>query len=181
MKYGYYVILLALAISIAGCATKKSILTSVPQNSNIRLDGKPITIEITDLRNKTTQKQLRIPTITLPGQKDKVHPALTDYQRKLINEQILLHFNQSDPELKVKCTILEGFQAFTAYAFHEREYVQVDIKIELLDPESNILEYGTSTAFFEVKSLDASNEFINELYHKAIRTAIHDCLIKLAD
>jgi hypothetical protein len=181
MKYYHFFTLITLAISISGCASKKAILTSIPQGNNIVLDGKPINIEIIDLRNQITQKQLRIPIMTLPGQKDKVFPALTDYQRKLVEDQIVLHFNQSNQEFKVKCTINEGFQEFTAHAFHEREYVQFDIKIELLDPNDNVLKYCTSSAFFEVKSMDASNVFINELYNKAIITSINECFIKLAD
>ena len=133
MKYSQFVILVALAILISSCATKKAILTSMTQDDNILLGGKPVNIEIIDIRNEITKRQLRIPIMTWPGQKDKVQPPLTDSQRKFIEDQILLHFNQSDQELKVKCKINEGFKEFTAHAFHEREYVQFDIKIELLD------------------------------------------------
>jgi len=181
MKYSQFVILVVLAISISGCATKRAILTSMPQDNNIMLEGKPIDIEIIDLRNEITQRQLRIPIMTWPGQKDKIQPPLTDFQRKLIEENILLHFNQSNQEFKVKCKIDEGFQEFTAHAFHEREYVQFDIKIELLDTRDNVIKYCTSSAFFEVKSLDASNKFIGELYDKAIITSINECFVKLAD
>jgi len=181
MKYSQFVILVVLAISISGCATKRAILTPMPQDNNILLEGKPIDIEIIDLRNEITQRQLRIPIMTWPGQKDKIQPPLTDFQRKLIEENILLHFNQSNQEFKVKCKIDEGFQEFTAHAFHEREYVQFDIKIELLDTRDNVIKYCTSSAFFEVKSLDASNKFIGELYDKAIITSINECFVKLAD
>ena len=181
MKYSQFVILVVLAISISGCATKRAILTPMPQDNNILLEGKPIDIEIIDLRNEITQRQLRIPIMTWPGQKDKIQPPLTDFQRKLIEENILLHFNQSNQEFKVKCKIDEGFQEFTAHAFHEREYVQFDIKIELLDTRDNVIKYCTSSAFFEVKSLDASNNFIGELYDKAIITSINECFVKLAD
>ena len=181
MKYSQFVILVVLAISISGCATKRAILTSMPQDNNIMLEGKPIDIEIIDLRNEITQRQLRIPIMTWPGQKDKIQPPLTDFQRKLIEENILLHFNQSNQEFKVKCKIDEGFQEFTAHAFHEREYVQFDIKIELLDTRDNVIKYCTSSAFFEVKSLDASNKFIGELYNKAIIASINECFVKLAD
>jgi hypothetical protein len=181
MKYSQFFILVVLAISISGCAIKKTILTSMPQDNNIILDGKPISLEIIDLRNEITERQLKIPIMTWPGQKDKVQPPLTDFQRKLIEDQILIHFNQSDKELKVKCKIDEGYKEFTARAFHEREYVQFDIKIELLDTRNNVIRYCTSSAFFEVKSLDASNNFIDELYNKAIITSINECFIKLAD
>ena len=46
---------------------------------------------------------------------------------------------------------------------------------------NNVIKYCTSTAFFEVKSLDASNNFIDKLYNKAIITSINECFIKLAD
>jgi len=100
MKYSHFVILVVLTISISGCATKRAILTSMPQDNNIILEGKPIDIEIIDLRNEITQRLLRIPIMTWPGQKDKIQPPLTDFQRKLIEENILLHFNQSNQELK---------------------------------------------------------------------------------
>jgi hypothetical protein len=181
MKYTQFVLLVALVVSLSGCAAKKNILTSMPQDNNILLEGKPINVEIIDLRSEITQRQLRIPIMTWPGQKDKVQPPLTDFHRKLIEDQILLHFNQSNQEFKVKCIIEEGFQEFTAHALHEREYVQFDIKIELLDTRDNVIKYCTSTAFFEVKSLDASNSFIDELYNKVIITSINECFIKLAD
>ena len=41
-------------------------------------------------------------------------------------------------------------------------------KLNYLDTRDNVIKYCTSSAFFEVKSLDASNKFIGELYNKAI-------------
>ena len=61
----------------------------------------------------------------------------------------------------------------------EREYVQFETKIELLDAADNVLKYFTSTAFFETKSLDASHDFMYKIYKKAIRTSIYKCFEQL--
>ena len=97
----------------------------------------------------------------------------------LIKSQISSYFSNDDDEVKINCYILSEFQEFSAHAFYEREYVQFETKVELLDVDDNVVKYCTSTAFFETKSLDASHDFMDKIYKKAIRTSIYKCFEQL--
>mgnify|MGYP006000963167 CR=1 FL=1 len=75
--------------------------------------------------------------------------------------------------------IIKGFKEFSASAFNEREHVQFDTKITVLNLSNNQIKSCSSTAFFEVKSMDASHKFMNKIYLKAMRNAIYKCFEKL--
>lgn len=171
--------ILILLILSSSCTSKYSILSHNYETNQVLLSGKISDIEIIDKRPNTTIEKIKLPTTSFPGQFDKISPVLTDEHKQLIKSQISSYFSNDDDEVKINCYILSGFQEFSAHAFYEREYVQFETKIELLDAADNVLKYCTSTAFFETKSLDASHDFMDKIYKKAIRTSIYKCFEQL--
>ncbi|EPR68301.1 hypothetical protein ADICYQ_2771 [Cyclobacterium qasimii M12-11B] len=73
------------------------------------------------------------------------------------------------------------FRSFRPTLFNEREYVEFETKIELLNAAGEMVKYCTSTAFLETRSMDANYDFIDKLYLKAIRTSVYKCFEKLDD
>lgn len=171
--------ILIVLVFLSSCASKYSILSRNYETNQVLISGRISDINIIDKRSNITDEKIKLPVISFPGQFDKVSPVLTDEHKQLIRSQIKSYFSNNEEELKINCYILIGFQEFSAHAFHEREYVQFDTKIELLDVNDNVLKYCTSTAFFEAKSMDASYDYIDKIYKKAIRTSIYKCFEKL--
>ena len=179
MKNKLLFLLVLIASIFSGCASKSTILSTNYKIENIKFQSRLSGIEVIDTRVDVTDKEIHLPTFSLPGQKDKVSPILTDEQKQIINQQIQSYFSDEGENIFVKCEIIKGSKEFTAHAFHERAYVQVDVKISLLDTNNNVKAYCTSSAFFELKSLDATHNNINKMYDKALSTSIYKCFEKL--
>ncbi|WP_339924556.1 hypothetical protein [uncultured Cyclobacterium sp.] len=168
-------------IIFSSCTSKYAILDRNFETEEIAISSKLMDIEILDERPNVTSEKIRLNVISFPGQSDKVSPILNNEQEQLIIDQIESYFSDGDTEISVKCTILRGFQEFSAHTFNEREYVEFETKIELLNAAGKMMKYCTSTAFFEAKSMDANYDFIDKLYLKAIKTSIYSCFQKLDD
>lgn len=175
-------ILIALILFIfSSCASKYSILSTNYEIEKININNKLAEIEIIDNRLDVTEREIHLPALSFPWQKDKISPVLTIEQKKMIETQIQTYFSNIGKSVKVECEINQAYKEFTAHAFYEREFVQVGIKIKLLDENNNIIKYCTSTAFFEAKSFDATYDYINKIYEKAIRTSIYKCFESLKE
>ncbi|WP_209329129.1 hypothetical protein [Lunatimonas salinarum] len=176
----FKIIFILIAVSMfSSCVSKYSILNQNYETNKVSLSGNVSGLNIIDKRSNITDEKIKIPVISFPGQFDKVSPILSEEHNQLIKNQIRSYFTNSEEEIKVNCYILIGYQEFSAHTFHEREYVQFDTKIELLNEKDNVIRFCSSTAFFEVKSSDASNDYIDEIYKKAIRTSVYKCFEKL--
>lgn len=179
MKTKFLFLLILIAFILSGCVSKRSILLTNNELDNINIQSKITGIEIIDSRENVTDRKIRIPTLSLPGQKDKVSPILTDEQKQMITNQIQSYFSNNGENIFVKCEIIKACKEFTAYAFHEREYVQIDTKISLLDTNKNVIKYCTSSAFLEAKSMDATYDSIDLMYIEALKSSIYKCFEKL--
>lgn len=179
MKNKLLFLLVLITFIFSGCISKRSILSTNYEIENIKIQSKLNGIELSDTRDDVTEKEIHLPTISFPGQKDKVSPMLTDKQKQMINQQIQSYFSNEGENMFVKCEIIKGYKEFTAHALHETAYVQIDVKISLLDTNNKIITFCTSSTSFEVKSLDATYNNINDIYEKALRTSIYKCFEKL--
>ena len=80
MKTKFLFLLILIAFILSGCVSKRSILLTNNELDNINIQSKITGIEIIDSRENVTDRKIRIPTLSLPGQKDKVSPILTWYR-----------------------------------------------------------------------------------------------------
>gem|GEM_PF-2756353 len=175
----FFWVLTMVTVIFSSCTSKYAILDRNFETGKILISGKIIDIQLIDERPDVTSEKIKLNAISFPGQSDKVSPILNENQRQLIIEQIRSYFFNSESEIKVRCSIIVGFQEFSAHTFHEREYVEFETKVELLNAAGTMTKFCTSTAFFEAKSMDANYDFIDKLYLKAIRTSIYECFEKL--
>ncbi len=179
MQNRLLVFLALITFFFSGCVSKHTTLSTNYAVENLKIENNLIAIEIIDNREDVSEREIYLSPISFPGQHDKVSQELTKDQEQMINSQIQSFFTGSGEDIIVKCEILKGYKEFTAHFLSEREYAQFDIKITLLDSENNIISQCTSSAFSEVKALDATYNSINRLYNRALKTSIHKCFEKL--
>ena len=127
------VILIVLTFLNFGCGTKKSILEKDFDSENISLTGNIIEVIVNDKRTGVTDKKIELPFLSSPKSYDKVSPFITPKQEEKIKNEIKSYFNNNGEYLKVKINILQGYKEFSATFFHEREYAEFGIHLQILD------------------------------------------------
>lgn len=175
------VYILILLFAITSCGSKKSIIEKNYETDKIIIYGRINEIIINDSRKDTTSRELKIPKLSFPGQSDIIQPSLTQFHKDSITKQIKSYFLNSEDNFNITVEVTKGLKEFNANAFNEREFVQFGTKITLSNLNNNDEKNCSSTAFFETKSIDASNEFVDKLYLKAIRTSVYKCFTKLIE
>ncbi len=171
-KYLSYILIFT-GVFFLSCSAKYNAINSTLKIN--QLIGKVDDIRLIDERKDITDRDLKIPTITFPGQNDNISPKLTPENISNINFEIIKHFTQTMNKYIVNVYVQKGIKGFKAKTFTEIEYVECDIKIELIDDNKNSRSC-TSSDFLQVKSLDASKNYTNLLFQKSIINAIHKCL-----
>jgi hypothetical protein len=173
-KYVSYIIIFHLVL-FSSCSTKYKAINSSTRLKINQIIGKVDTIRVIDERKDITDRNLKIPTFTFPGQNDNISPKLTPDNISYINSEINMHFTQTMNKYFVNIYIQKGIKGFKAKTFTEVEYVECEIKVELIDENKN-LRSCSSTDFLQVKSLDASKNYTNLLFQKSLTNAINKCL-----
>ena len=166
-------------ILFTSCLARLPVVCDNYMTAQILIPGELVDIEIIDDRTNVSDKRIKIPTFTFPGQSDKVSPVLSQRHKEMMLNQIDSYFSYGDAVYKVKCYVLTGYKEFTAHAFHEIEFVRWDLVIEVLNTNEELIEQCTSTASLEIKSIDADYNHLDILYEKAMQTALHKCFQKL--
>lgn len=163
-----------------GCTSKYSYLQDDPLNIKLYLDAKINNFSIRDKRKETTTRILKIPFIGLPGRSDQIQPLLSPDHLNIIRSEFDSYFIGSEKTYNIDVRITEGVQKYEAAFFSEKEYVKFALEVDLIEAASNTIAFnGYGEAYYEVKSMDASNEFINKLYEKAIKTCIYEFCKKI--
>lgn len=175
-----YLLLFCLCASLVGCGIKKSyLIDKFDYNeaffSNILIQS----ISIDDTRAETTSRVIKIPTLSWPGKQDTVKPELTQEQKELIKEEIFKHVGGQGKKVHVTATVTRGEQTFSTNWSGEHEYARFAIKINFTDGYS--YQQASGDAFLQIRSMDASKEYIEQLYRKVIREAVHKCFMELKE
>jgi len=176
-----FVLFISCALFIVGCASKNAFLNQDFAAEKIEIKATAAEVHIMDNRKSITDRRLKIPSLSLPGQRDKIEPTLTDSQIQMIKAETAKYFVGGNKTVIVNVTIFQGSQGFNAGWLREKETVEFEIGIDLLEANSKqLLAAGSGYATFEVKSIDASQGYTNKLFDKAIQTSIYKCLEKMA-
>ncbi len=167
------IILAVISLAIlAGCASKQAFLRDSapnPKKANLSV----ISIDISDLRENTTDREIKIPVLTWPGQSDKIRPRLTVQHKHLIDTEIRKHVTNTGVPVKIHVSIQEAYKEFSASWFSENEHVEIHIKIDIYDGiHSPFLVSAYGNSVYDMTSIDASPEYIEKMYQKAIRSGI---------
>ena len=167
------------ALAVIGCssAAKMRYLNEPYAASEITLPLAVSEIEFVDNRADTSSRAVTIPRYTKLGQKDTVRQALLAEHRTLLTDQIKKSFTGEGNEVKAQVEVILGNKCFEAGRVTEIEVVNVRIGLTLLDGEHTPYFLKSSgEAMYEIKSLDAKDEFLEKLYQKGLKAALHKCL-----
>jgi hypothetical protein len=176
--YGLFLPVTLFALAVLGCssAAKMRYLNEPYAASEIKIPLAVSEIEFIDNRADTSSRPVNIPRYTKLGQKDTVRQALLAEHRALLTDQIKKCFNGEGSEVKAQVEIIRGNKCFEAGRITEIEYVNVRISLTLQDGEHTPYFLKSSgEAMYEIKSLDAGDEFLEKLYQKGLKAALHKC------
>ncbi|MCP4582072.1 MAG: hypothetical protein GY839_10665 [candidate division Zixibacteria bacterium] len=133
-------------------------------------------VAVIDDRPEISYRDIEIPTMSWPWTEDIVCPPLSKAQEELIINEVARHTTESGKKVNAVVYIVEGEKRFEGLIWGELEYVRVNLKINLYDSMHQPFYLSVSSdTFFEVKSFDASDDYIEQLYCKAIRYSIFQC------
>ena len=159
-------------VLLTGCASKQALLKDSapnPKKANLSV----ISIEISDLRQHTTDREIKIPFFSWPGQSDKIRPILTSEHKHLIDTEIRKHVTSSGIPVKIHVSIEEAYKEFSATWITENEHVEIQMKIDIYDEiHTPYLMSAFGNSIYDMTSIDASPEYIEKLYQKALRSGI---------
>ncbi len=167
------------ALAVIGCssAAKMRYLNEPYAASEIKIPLAVSEIEFVDNRADTSSRAVNIPRYTKLGQKDTVRQALLAAHRALLTDQIKKCFTGEGNQVNVQIEVLQGNKCFEAGRVSEIEFVNVKIGLTLLDGEHTPYFLKSSgEAMYEIKSLDAKDEFLEKLYQKGLNAALHKCI-----
>jgi hypothetical protein len=160
-------------IFLSGCVAKSSLVNKNPYVIKKIIQGNVNEIRITDLRKDVTNKEIVIPIITFPGMKDETSLSIQEKTLEILKKEVAKHFSEStDTTYNVEIKIIKGLVGFKAYVFSEKEFTDVDINILTKDQFGNTRHYN-SRVYLEVKSLDASRKYLQNLFERALINAIY--------
>lgn len=169
------------ALFVVGCASKCAFLRQDFATEPVAIRVNAVAINVADQRKNITDRKLKIPSISFPGQHDQIEPQLAESQIQLVKSEVQKYFVGGAKDVIVNVNISQGSQAFAASLLNEKEAVEFEVSIDLLDAGSQqLLVSGVGNATYQIKSWDASQGYINKLFEKAIRASIYKCMEKIS-
>lgn len=169
---------------IGGCASKIKMkyLDEPYAEEQIKVPVLVKEIEIIDKRENISSADIEIPRRSKNGETIELRPPLNAEHRNVIESEIAHYVTASGTEVKVVIEILKGVKKFEAARVSETERVTTKLGVTLYD-NSDAAYFAKSggEAMFELKSLDASDEFIEKLYCKALKASVYKCFEGIRD
>lgn len=163
---------------LTSCATT-NVISNLQQeySTPLFLEYHVLETEIVDLRENTSDGEIKIPFLSRPNQLIKHTPAFTDSHHLVIANTISENTTGKGAELKVKVSILESYKEFSSTWSTEKEKGFARIQIDFLDPISGRF-IGSSNAsggiFYE--SIDSTPQRMEEVYQLSLKAVTRMCL-----
>lgn len=175
---GTILVMALILLCIGGCASKIKMkyLDEPYTEEKIIVPVVIREIEINDERENIASADIEIPRRSKNGDQKDVQPPLSAEHRKILEDEIGKYVTSSGTEVKAVVEIFGGEKKFEAARFSEVERVKVKLGITLYD-SSDAVYFAKSNgeAMYELKSLDASEEYIEKLYCKALKASVYKC------
>lgn len=178
------IVVVALVVTTASCTSTYDpdrLLDKAFEPTYVSLSGVVVDVEIEDVRQDTTSRELRVPTFSFPWNDDEIQPALTPDHRAFIESEIRKYFAEGD-ELTVRVAIIKAAKRFKANWMSEGEEAECELSVELMRGGSDSRQRGfVGGAVIKMQSLDASASKIDEIYLKVIAASIEKCMAAYAE
>jgi len=175
---GKTLLLAFLSLGIGGCVSKIKMkyLNEPYIEEQIKIPVLIKEIEISDKRDNISSADIEIPRHSKNGDTIIVRPPLSAEQRKVLEDELGNYVTASGTEVKAVVEILKGEKKFMAARVSEVERVKTKLSVTLYDTSDAIyFAKGNGEAMFELTSLDASDEYIEKLYCKALKASVYKC------
>ena len=170
--------LLLATLLAAGCARKSALLKVLQARTSaiagVGVCGTVSELEIVDQRQGVSERDLRVPTFSRPGQRDEVRPPLSDTLRSVIADEVGRRVRGTPTPVAVAVRITEGVQGFRARSMAEQETVRWAVELSVRSVHGNV----TATTELEalIQSGDASLAFVERLSAETLRGAVAQAL-----
>ena len=161
-----------------GCAAKSGFLKDDFSYGSAYIgDISMRSLTITDTRKDASDRLLNPEFFAKSGTSDRVSPVLTQEQKELIGSEILKYTGKNGRLYDITVYVEKGEKAVRSAWPSKYETVNVSLKIRLTDGKDE--KAGSGDMTLEVKSLKATDEYLEEMYQKALRQCVHECFAAL--
>lgn len=163
---------------LSSCASN-NVLTRIQQEYSTPLNLEYLVLEtqVIDLRENTSDGEIKIPFMSRPNQLIKHIPIFTDIQHLVIANTIAENTTGNGVQIKVKVNILESYKEFSSTWSSEKEKGYARLQVDFLDPLSGKSIYSSSASgevFFE--SIDSTPQRMEEVYQLSLKAVTRMCL-----
>ena len=163
---------------LAGCAQKSALLVELSARTAAipgeGVCGKVETLTIVDEREGVSERDLRVPLLSRPGQNDEVRPPLSDSVRQVIEGEVRRRIRGDAEPVAVTVKITEGVQRFRSRTLVEQESVRWGVEVSLKSVHGHVAAGGEMEAL--AQSRDASLGFVERLSSEALRGSVAQAL-----
>lgn len=179
MRIRYWACILFMVL-LSGCGVKKAFLAEeFEYKEAVFTDISVQSISYVDERRDVEDRALKIPSFSWPGKKDAVIPALSSQHKEVIWNEIKKHLAGEGIKSDFTVYVTKGEQKFEMKWNGEHEYTRFAVKLEISNSSGVKKLFGE--AWLEVTSITASSDYMEQLYEKAIREAVHKCFLSLKE
>lgn len=175
-------LLLIPGLLLGGCAFKSRFLTDDFKTADAYFSGLALGgLEIIDERPEGERGELKVEAGTLKGKKGSAHPALSGEHRGEIETAIRSHLGSSGQTVSMKAFVTKGEKAFKASWGGDQEKVRFAVRLEYYDGELKRQIKTSGESSLEVNSATSSDDYLEKVYRKAIRSAVHESFASLKE
>ena len=146
----------------------------------VNIPFESFSIDISDMRDNVSDKDIFLNPITFGGEKDSIAPPAPDNLETELSSIVDGAKINGNRVIKFQVEIQKAIQTFHFNGFHEVEYVEVILKIKAFDNETDeLIDETISKSWGEKKTFDATYKRINRMYLTAYRQAFKSGLKEL--
>ncbi len=176
-------LLLMLLLPLNGClmGVKEDFLKDDFQKDAVSIPYRVVKVVVKDARPRKAAKDIQVPNLYLKNRNETAEIDLSAEQKVLIESETIRYFLGKGPSIIIRAEMLKGTQSFTSKTMSERESVDCEIKLTLIDVASGQPFYfAIGSASTYMQSMNASKEYLEKLFQKAIRVSIYKAAEQLS-
>ena len=173
------IILMLLPVALTlGCSPKSAYLKDNYDNADAYMAQITVrSVSVVDERTGVSDKPLDPQFFAVSGSSRSVNPPLTDEYKKLLSDEILKYTGKFGREYDVTVQVKKAEKAVRS-AWPEK-FESVNVTLVIRFSAGDIVKTYSGDASLEVKSLKATDEYLEEMFRKVLRDCVHQCFVSL--